>query len=163
MKNSKITKNRTGLALLLALAASIIGLAPALSTNARAGSGLFSINDISGNYVGLGQSWDYGTGGTNEKQPVPGSGIGLITFTPGTGTFHARFIGRVLGENLDIVRDGTYTVDADGHGAMTWLSLTGYVRHPDFYLLNGGTEIKWVDTQPPGAAVISGSGTMTKQ
>jgi|SRR5262245_9885106 len=160
MKHSNIIKTRMPVALLLVLAATIISLVPAFSTSARAD---FSIYDVSGNYVLSGQSWDYGTGGTNEKQPVPGSGIGLITFAPDTGTFHARFIGRVLGENLDIVRDGTYTVDADGHGAMTWFSLNGNVRHRDFYLINGGTEIKWVDTQPPGAAVISGSGTMTKQ
>jgi len=36
-------------ALLLVLAISIIGLARAFSTSARAGS--FSINDVSGNYV----------------------------------------------------------------------------------------------------------------
>ncbi|HKE59678.1 MAG TPA: hypothetical protein VKB46_23370 [Pyrinomonadaceae bacterium] len=160
MRNSNTKKIRRPVALLLVLVASIVGLTPAFSTSVRAD---FSIYDVSGNYVLSGQSWDYGTGGSNEKQPVPGSGIGLITFTPDSGTFHARFIGRVLGENLDIVRDGTYTVDPDGHGAMTFLSLNGNVRHRDFYLINGGTEIKWVDTQPPGAAVISGSGTMTKQ
>ncbi len=46
MRNSNITKNRIRVALLLVLAASIIGLAPAFSASARAGS--FSINDVSG-------------------------------------------------------------------------------------------------------------------
>ena len=45
MRNSNITKNRIRVALLLVLAASIIGLAPAFSASARAGS--FSINDVS--------------------------------------------------------------------------------------------------------------------
>ncbi len=38
LRNSNITKNRMRVALLLVLAASIIGLAPAFSTSARAGS-----------------------------------------------------------------------------------------------------------------------------
>jgi hypothetical protein len=42
---------------------SIIGLAPAFSSSARAGS--FSINDVSGNYVWHGEGWD--VGGTNGK------------------------------------------------------------------------------------------------
>ena len=83
LKNSNITKNRMRVALLLVLATSIIGLAPAFSTSARAD---YSINDVSGNYVWHAEGWD--VGGTNGKQSVPFSVVGLITYTPATGTFH---------------------------------------------------------------------------
>jgi hypothetical protein len=77
-RNSNITKNRMQVALLLVLATSIIGLAPAFSTSARGGS--FSVNDVSGNYVWHAEGWDQG--GTNSKQLVPLSAVGLITYTP---------------------------------------------------------------------------------
>src|SRR5438034_4333309 len=158
LRNLNITKNRMRVALLLVLATSIIGLAPAFSTSARAGS--FSVNDVSGNYVWHGQGWDSGNGSVNY---VPFSAVGLITYTPTTGTFHVDLILRVNGTNLENLRDGTYTVDATGHGAMTWLSGSGLTKHIDFYIVNGGAELKWIDTDPPGTIELSTIGTMTKQ
>ena len=159
MRNSNITKNRSRVALLLVLAASIIGLAPAFSASARAGS--FSINDVSGNYVELADGWTFGDGVVNFS---PVSQVGLVTFTPATGTVHLDLIVREYGTQFEGVRDGTYTVDATGHGTMTWLSGNGNVRHIDFYIVNGGAELKWIITDPPGTHVIaSNSGTMTKQ
>ncbi len=158
MKNLNITKNRMRVALLLVLAASIIGLAPAFSTSARAGS--FSVNDVSGNYVWHAQGWDSGNGSVNY---VPFSAVGLVTYTPATGTFHVDLILRANGTNYHNVRDGTYTVDPTGHGTMTWLSGSGNVKHIDFYIVNGGAELKWIDTDPPGTVELSTSGTMTKQ
>ena len=157
-RNLNITKNRMRVALLLVFATSIIGLAPAFSTSARAD---FSINDVSGNYVWHGEGWDLG--GTNGKQSVPLSAVGLITYTPATGTFHVDLILRVNGTNLENVRDGTYTVDANGHGTMTWLTGSGATQHIDFYIVNGGAELKWILTDPPGTIQLSSSGTMTKQ
>ena len=148
-------------ALLLVLASSIIGLAPGFSSSARAGSGSYSINDVSGNYVWHAQGWDLG--GNNGKQSVPISAVGLITYTPATGTFHSDLILRIDGTNFDNVRDGTYTVDPTGHGTMTWLSGSGNVKQIDFYIVNGGAELKWIDTDPPGTDELSSSGTMTKQ
>ena len=161
LRNLNITKNRMRVALLLVLATSIIGVAPAFSTSARAGS--FSINDVSGVYVFHGEGWTYGAGGTNDKQSVPLSAVGLVTFTTATGTFHVDLILRVNGTNLENVRDGTYTVDATGHGTMTWLSGSGLTKHIDFYIVNGGAELKWIDTDPPGTIELSTIGTMTKQ
>ena len=156
MRNSNITKNRIRVALLLVLAASIIGLAPAFSASARAGS--FSINDVSGNYVELANGWTFGNGVVNF---LPNSQVALVTFTPATGTFHEEAIVRVAGNNIYPVIDGTYTVDANGHGTMTWLSGE---KHRDFYIVNGGAELKWIITDPPGTHVIaSNSGTMTRQ
>ena len=146
-------------ALLLALTMCIIGLAPAFSTSARAGS--FSINDVSGNYVWHAEGWDLV--GTNGKQSVPFSAVGLITYTPATGTFHVDLILRSNGTNGENLRDGTYTVDATGHGTMTWLSGSGTTKQIDFYIVKGGAELKWIDTDPPGTIELSTTGTMTKQ
>jgi hypothetical protein len=158
LRNSNISKNRMRVALLLVLAASIIGLAPAFSSSARAD---FSINDVSGNYVWHGEGWDLG--GTNGKQSVPLSAVGLITYTPATGTFHVNLMLRLDGTNFHNLRDGTYTVDANGHGTMTWLSGSGNTKHRDFYIVNGGAELKFINTDPPGTVELSTSGTMTKQ
>ena len=155
MKNSKITKKRMRVALLLVLAASVIGLAPAFSTSARA----YSISDVSGNYVNHGDGWTFGNGNNNF---FPFSFVGLVTFTPATGTFHEDTIGRMFGQNNEHIVDGTYTVDANGHGTMTWIG--NGTKHRDFYIVNGGAQLKWINTDPPDTAVIaSSSGTLTKQ
>ena len=161
MKNSNITRNRMRVALLLVLAASIIGFAPAFSTSARAGSGSFSINNVSGNYVDLGEGWDC-TGNCSGKQFIPRSLVGLVTFTPATGTFHAYWIARLAGENHSAVIDGTYSVDTTGHGTMAWGGAVG-PKQRDFYIVNGGAELKWINTDPPGTFTASASGTLTKQ
>jgi hypothetical protein len=143
-------------ALLLALTMCITGLAPLFSSSARAD---YSINDVSGDYVWHAEGWDAGQG----NKPVPLSAVGLVTYTPATGTFHVDLILRLNGTNLENLRDGTYTVDATGHGTMTWLSGGGLTKHIDFYIVNGGAELKWIDTDPPGTNELSTSGTMTKQ
>ena len=158
LRNSNITKNRMRVALLLVLATSIIGLAPAFSSSARAD---YSINDVSGVYVWHSEGWFAGQG--NSDKIVPISAVGLITYTPATGTFHVDLNVRINGENLENLRDGTYTVDATGHGTMAWLSQAGNAKHRDFYIVNGGAELKFINTDPPGTVVISSSGTMTKQ
>ncbi|PYK67766.1 MAG: hypothetical protein DME45_09600 [Verrucomicrobia bacterium] len=160
LRNLNTSKNRMRVPLLLALATSIIGLAPAFSTSARAGS--FSINDVSGNYVWHGQGWDLG--GTNNKpESVPLSAVGLITYNPATGTFHVDLILRSDGTNFHNLRDGTYAVDATGHGTMTWLSGSGNMKQFYIYIVKGGAELKWIDTDPPGTIELSTVGTMTKQ
>ena len=158
MRNSNITKNRSRVALLLVLAASIIGLAPAFSVSARAGS--FSINDVSGNYVELADGWAFGNGVVNFD---PISQVGLVTFTPATGTFHADWIIRTGGTNTQAHPNGTYTVDANGHGTMTWTGIAG-AKQRDFYIVNGGTELKYIVTDPPATDQIASTfGTLTKQ
>jgi hypothetical protein len=70
---------------------------------------------------------------------------------------------RNAGTNLEVHPNGTYTVDANGHGTMTWTGMNG-PKHRDFYIVNGGAELKWIITDPPGTNVIaSNSGTMTRQ
>jgi hypothetical protein len=158
MRNSNITKNRIRVALLLVLAASIIGLAPAFSASARA----FSINDVSGAYVDHASVWEFGNGAVNFS---PTSLVGLVTFTPATGTFHEDLIIRgAAGTNRHLIFNGTYTVDANGHGTMTWLSGSGNTKHIDFYIVNGGAELKYIVTDPPATDQIASTfGTLTKQ
>jgi len=151
-------KNHMRVALLLVLAASIIGIAPAFSSSARAD---YSINDVSGNYIWHADGWELG--GTNGKQRVPKTAVGLITYTPATGTFHVDLILRVDGTNLENLRDGTYTVDPTGHGTMTWVSGIGTVQQIDFYIVNGGAELKWIIPSPSNAIELTTFGTMTKQ
>jgi hypothetical protein len=91
------------------------------------------------------------------------SAVGLVTFAPATGTFHIDLIVRQYGTVFEAVRDGTYTVDANGHGTMTWLSGSGNTKHIDFYIVNGGAELKYINTDPPGTVELSTTGTMTKQ
>jgi hypothetical protein len=156
MRNSNITKNRIRVALLLVLAASIIGLAPAFSASARAGS--FSVDDVSGNYIELANGWAFSNSGDNF---LPTSQVAQVTFMPATGTFHENLLVREAGENIHPVFDGTYTVDKAGHGTMTWRNGQ---KHRDFYIVNGGAELKWIITDPPATGEIaSNSGTMTKQ
>ncbi len=143
--------------MLLALTMCITGLAPLFSSSASA----FSINDVAGVYVYHAEGWGLGQG--NSDKIVPISAVGLITYTPATGTFHVDLNVRFNGENAHNLRDGTYTVDPTGHGTMTWLSGGGDTRHIDFYIVNGGAELKWIDTDPPGSFELSAIGTMTKQ
>jgi hypothetical protein len=159
MRNSNITKNRIRVALLLVLAATIIGLAPAFSTGARAAT-TYSVFSVSGNYVDHANFWQFGDAALN---PFPGDLVGLVTFTPATGTFHADWIIRAGGTNTQAHPNGTYTVDANGHGTMTWTGMTG-AKQRDFYIVNGGAELKYIVTDPPATAQIASTfGTLTKQ
>ena len=137
----------------------IVGLAPASSPSAQAGIASTTCQDD----VDLGNGFTYGANVGNDKQSVPWSSVGLVTFTPATGTFHADWIVRLYGERGEVARDGTYTVDTNGHGAMTWISATGLPRRLDFYIVNRGTELQYIDTDPAGSVYLSISGTMTKQ
>ena len=161
MGNSNITKNRTRIALLLVLAASIISLAPVCSTSAMAASASYSISDVSGNYVDLGSGYLLDS---SKKSPYfPYSFVGLVTFTPATGTWHVDWVVREYGFSTPLPHDGTYTVDATGHGTMTWLSVGGNTKTRDFYIVKGGAELKYIDSDPEGTVLVSDSGTMTKQ
>ena len=116
---------------------------------------------MSGNYVWHGEAWVFG--GTKVNQSVPLSAVGLVTYTPATGTFHVDLVLRLNGTNFENLHDGTYTVDATGHGTMTWLSGSGLTKQIDFYIVNGGAELKWIDTDPADTDELSTIGTMTKQ
>ena len=109
------------------------------------------------------EGWDWSSGSVNTSSAnfLPRSLVGLVTFTPATGTFHAYWIARLAGENHSGAFDGTYTVDADGHGTMTWSG--AFPKQRDFYIVNRGAELKYIVTDPPSSFAASVAGTMTKQ
>ena len=151
-------KSIVRVALLLGLTMCITGLGPLFSSSARAGS--FSINDVSGNYVDLAERWDCSNSNCNGNF-LPSSLVGLVTFTPATGTFHAYWIARLAGVNHSGPFDGAYTVDADGHGTMTFIG--AFPKQRDFYIVNRGAELKYIVTDPPSSFAASVAGTLTKQ
>src|SRR5207249_7738125 len=130
---------------LISITMSIIGHTLAFSTSTQA----YSINNVTGNYDYHDNSFTNGGKVGKDKQTVPWNSVGLVTFTPATGTFHADWIVRLYGETTEIARDGTYTVDTNGHGAMTWISATGLPRRLDFFIVNRGTELQYIDSDPP--------------
>jgi hypothetical protein len=100
-------------------------------------------------------------------QPISGFGavyeVGLYTFN-GAGGFTARaafhFSGGVIVNanwSLNPLFTGTYTMNADGTGTMTWEP--GHRRH--FVIGAGGNEVKYIGTDPDTGIVIGGS--MVKQ
>ena len=110
------------------------------------------------------EGWDWSSGSVNTSSAnfLPRSLVGLVTFTPATGTFHAHWIARLAGANYTTDFDGNYTVDANGHGTMAYMGANG-PNQRGFYIVNAGAELKWINTDPPGTALANSDGTMTKQ
>ncbi|PYK08432.1 MAG: hypothetical protein DME61_10030 [Verrucomicrobia bacterium] len=85
---------------------------------------------------------------------------GLYTFD-GAGGFTARNVlnfggGAILNASWSQTFTGTYTVNTNGTGTMTW---TDHRRH--FVIGAGGNELKYVGTDPNTGIVVGGS--MVKQ
>ena len=106
-------------------------------------------------------------GSPNAFLPISAYGpvyeAGLYTFD-GAGGFTARaafnFSSGVIfnGDwSLNPLFTGTYTVNADGTGTMTWPP--GHRRH--FVIGDGGNELKYIGTDPDTGIVVGGS--MVKQ
>ena len=104
-------------------------------------------------------------GSPNAFLPISAYGpvyeAGLYTFD-GAGGFTARNVlnfggGIILNASWSATFTGTYTVNANGTGTMTW---TGdHRRH--FVIGDGGRQLKYVGTDPTGGIVVGGS--MVKQ
>jgi len=85
---------------------------------------------------------------------------GLYTFD-GAGGFTARNVlnfggGIILNASWSATFTGTYTVNANGTGTMTWPE---HRRH--FVIGAGGNELRYVGTDPTGGILVGGS--MVKQ
>ena len=88
--------------------------------------------------------------------------VGLYTFD-GAGGFRARAVfnfssGVIFNADwsLDPLFTGTYTVNADGTGTMTFLE-----HRRNFVICAGGNELKYIGTDPDTGIVLAGS--MVKQ
>ena len=66
-------------------------------------------------------------------------------------------VAALIGENWDLSLTGTYTVNADGTGIMTFAG----IRRRHFVIGAGGNELKYIDTELTGGDVAGGS--MVKQ
>jgi hypothetical protein len=126
----------------------------------------YDVSSLNGSYAdsfsGLAPASPGGPG-----HPVPISGYlpiyvaGLWTFD-GAGGVTARLAfnfggGLIFGDNWDLIVTGTYTVNANGTGTLT---ITGdHRRH--FVIGAGGSELKYIGTDPTGGIVHIGS--MVKQ
>ena len=103
-------------------------------------------------------------GGPHRPVPIDAYGpiyeAGLWTFD-GAGSFTASLVfnfggGVILNASWSQNVTGTYTVNANGTGTMTW---TDHRRH--FVIGAGGNELKYVGTDPNTGIVVGGS--MVKQ
>ena len=65
--------------------------------------------------------------------------------------------GLIVGDNWDLNLTGTYTVNANGTGTMTFAG----IRRRHFVIGAGGNELKYIGTDPTGGIVVGGS--MVKQ
>ena len=86
---------------------------------------------------------------------------GLWTFD-GAGGVTATLVfnfgrGNIFGDNWDLNITGTYTVNTNGTGTMTFTG--NHRRH--FVIGDGGRQLKYVGTDPDGGIVVGGS--MVKQ
>ena len=100
--------------------------------------------------------------------PVPISGYlplyaaGLWTFD-GAGGLTTRLVfnfggGFIFGDSWDLILTGTYTVNTDGTGTITFAD---GLRRRHFVIGAGGDELKYIGTDPTGGDVVGGS--MIKQ
>src|SRR6266576_3855101 len=99
-------------------------------------------------------------GGQNRPVPIDAYGpvyeAGLYTFD-GAGGFTASLVlnfggGVILNVSWSQNVTGTYAVNANGTGIMTW---TDHRRH--FVIGDGGRQLKYLGTDPTGGIVVGGS------
>ena len=144
-------------ALLLALTMCITGLAPAFSTSAIA----YNLGTLNGAYGGNNSNWLPGNSGNgNGSGPAPNSARQLITFD-GAGHFTNN---QVIDNAGTIVRQtvtGTYTVNSNGTGQMSWTDPGNVFHMRDFVIVNGNAQLNSIED--PDGGPIAGAGTFIKQ
>ena len=125
----------------------------------------YDVSSLNGSYAdSLSGFAPLSPGGPNRPVPIDAYGpvyeAGLYTFD-GAGGFMARNVlnfggGAILNASWSQTFTGTYTVNANGTGTMTW---TDHRRH--FVIGAGGNELRYVGTDPNTGIVVGGS--MVKQ
>jgi hypothetical protein len=147
-------------ALLLALTAFVIGLVPLFSSSALA----FGVGDLNGNYGAQNSGWLFkGMPNPNAtaNSLIPFNTVELINFN-GAGMFTGNQIVSDDGVAVPLSISGTYTVETDGRGTMTW-TVNGGPKHRDFVIVNGGAELQFLQSDPAGSSVAMAGGVMIKQ
>ena len=134
------------------------------------GAQAYDLSSLNGSYAdsfsGFHPVGDGPPGGPQPHHPMPINSfgamyeVGLYTFD-GAGGFMARNVlnfggGIILNASWSATFTGTYTVNANGTGTMTW---TDHRRH--FVIGAGGNELKYIGTDPDTGIITGGS--MVKQ
>ena len=125
----------------------------------------YDLSSLNGSYAdSLSGFSPLSPGGPNRPVSISAYGpmdeAGLWTFD-GAGRLTASLVfnfggGLIVNPSWSQNITGTYTVNANGTGTMTW---TDHRRH--FVIGAGGNELKYVGTDPTGGIVVGGS--MVKQ
>jgi hypothetical protein len=126
----------------------------------------YDLSSLNGSYAdSFSGFFPISPGGPPRPLPIsiygPEYAAGLWTFD-GAGGLTARVVfnfggGLIFGDNWDLNLTGTYTVNANGTGTMTFTG--NHRRH--FVIGDGGNELKYIGTDPTGGIVVGGS--MVKQ
>ena len=119
----------------------------------------YDLSSLNGSYADSFAGFAPPTPQANSYGPVYEAG--LWTFD-GAGSFTARLVfnfggGAILNASWSQNVTGTYTVNANGTGTMTFTG--NHSRH--FVIGDGGRQLKYVGTDPTGGIVVGGS--MVKQ
>ena len=119
----------------------------------------FTVASLNGAYADSGSGFA-GRTGVPVSSAWAASGAGLFTFD-GAGNFTATLVLNNAGITIQRNPTGTYTVNADGTGTITWTSF-GTPISRFFVIGDGGKQLRYVQTDnPPTGAVFGGS--MVKQ
>ena len=126
----------------------------------------YDLSSLNGSYADFNSGLaPVSPGGPHRPVPIsaylPLYAAGLWTFD-GAGGLTTRLVfnfggGLIFGDNWDLNLTGTYTVNADGTGTMTW---AGTFRR-NFVIGAGGNELKYIGTDPDTGIITGGS--MVKQ
>jgi hypothetical protein len=122
----------------------------------------FTVADLNGAYAdgGAGFAAIPDRPGLPISAYVPASGVGLWTFD-GAGNVTASLVLNNAGHIVHPNFSGTYTVNANGTGAINWVSF-GTPRSRTFVIGDGGQQVRYVETDNPPTGAVFG-GTMVKQ
>lgn len=163
MKNRNVSSARSTLR---TAKAHLFRLVPAMAVTAlialimqvsAASAQAFSAGDLNGAYADSGSGFSPLTGPPGAFSPV--SGVGLWTFN-GAGTFTASLVLSGSGGTIRPNISGTYSVSADGTGAIDWVS-SGIQRSRSFVIGDRGMQLRYVHTDNAFGQVFGG--TMVKQ
>jgi hypothetical protein len=96
---------------------------------------------------------------------APYCSVALYTFD-GAGGFTGRSVlnfggGDIANTDFNQNVTGTYTVNANGTGSVTWITVAGHQHRRHFVIGAGGNELKYIGTDPDPD--ILSSGNMVKQ
>jgi hypothetical protein len=140
-------------ALLLALTACSLFSSSALATT-------FDLSTLNGVYGGQVLFWQ-SQGSKPSPAISPASSRDLVTFD-GAGNFTMDQVLNFHGEPISRTVTGTYTVNSNGTGEMSWITPAGFLAKRNFVIVNGGAELLF--SQDPGTTGdLAGVGTFVKQ